>query len=371
MLISNPRRCTSRQPSWPRSLSLRPQAEAAKLGVAAAGGTPMHEMTPVEARALALPPDLAGPERALHSVVDRSVPGAGGEIPVRVYTPAPGSRFPGLIFFRGGGFVLGTLDSSDRMCRELAYLADRVVVSVDYRLAPEHRSPAAFGDVLASWQWLRAVRGVAAESVVLAGDSAGSGLTLALLQTLRDAGDSLPAGAVLISPLLDLSASGASIIERADEDLVFTPDLIKSVAPTYLGDADPKTPAASPLFGSMAGLPPLLVQGRQLAALSLAGAGLCVWLAWKLAASGADAAPRVWRLVAAISATVLAGWTALHAFGIPGLAADRGNWGSIAGLACAVLAATCLVLAVVATRPARQVYAIASRAPPASTPRTM
>ena len=85
-------------------------------------------------------------------------------------------------------------------------------------------------------------------------------MAAALLQTLRDAGDSLPAGAVLISPLLDLSASGASIIERADEDLVFTPDLIKSMAPTYLGDADPKTPAASPLFGSMAGLSPLLVQ---------------------------------------------------------------------------------------------------------------
>jgi hypothetical protein len=100
-------------------------------------------------------------------------------------------------------------------------------------------------------------------------------------------------------------------------------------------------------------MPPLLVQGRQLAVLSLAGTGLCVWLGWKLAASGADAAVRVWRLVAATAALVLAGWTALHAFGIPGLAADRGNWGSIPGLVCVVLAATCLVLAVVATRPSR------------------
>jgi monoterpene epsilon-lactone hydrolase len=165
-----------------------------------------------------------------------------------------------LMFVHGGGYTLGSLRSHGELATRIGRAAEMHVFFPEYRLAPEHRFPAAFDDVLASWQWLRAVRGVAAESVVLAGDSAGGGLTLALLQTLRDAGDSLPAGAVLISPLLDLTASGASIIERADEDPVFTPDRIKSMAPTYLGDADLKTPAASPLFGSMAGLPPLLVQ---------------------------------------------------------------------------------------------------------------
>lgn len=165
-----------------------------------------------------------------------------------------------LMFVHGGGYSLGSLRSDGELAAQIGRAAEMHVFFPEYRLAPEHRFPAAFDDVLASWQWLRAVRGVAAESVVLAGDSAGGGLTLALLQTLRDAGDSLPAGAVLLSPLLDLTASGASIIERAEEDLVFTPDLIKSMAPTYLGDADPKMPAASPLFGSMAGLPPLLVQ---------------------------------------------------------------------------------------------------------------
>ena len=165
-----------------------------------------------------------------------------------------------LMFVHGGGYSLGSLRSDGELAAQIGRAAEMHVFFPEYRLAPEHRFPAAFDDVLASWQWLRAVRGVAAESVVLVGDSAGGGLTLALLQTLRDAGDSLPAGAVLLSPLLDLTASGASIIERAEEDLVFTPDLIKGMAPTYLGDADPKTPAASPLFGSMAGLPPLLVQ---------------------------------------------------------------------------------------------------------------
>ena len=165
-----------------------------------------------------------------------------------------------LMFVHGGGYSLGSLRSDGELAAQIGRAAEMHVFFPEYRLAPEHRYPAAFDDVLASWQWLRAVRGVAAESVVLVGDSAGGGLTLALLQTLRDAGDSLPAGAVLMSPLLDLTASGASIIERAEEDLVFTPDLIKGMAPTYLGDADPKTPAASPLFGSMAGLPPLLIQ---------------------------------------------------------------------------------------------------------------
>jgi monoterpene epsilon-lactone hydrolase len=94
----------------------------------------------------------------------------------------------------------------------------------------------------------------------VAGDSAGAGLTLALLQALRDAGETPPAGAVLISPLLDLTASGASIMERADQDPIFTPDAIRGLGPVYLGDTDPRTTAASPLFGSMKGLPPLLVQ---------------------------------------------------------------------------------------------------------------
>jgi hypothetical protein len=100
-------------------------------------------------------------------------------------------------------------------------------------------------------------------------------------------------------------------------------------------------------------LPPLLAQGRQLAVLSLAATGLCVWLAWRLASASAEAAVRVWRVVAATAAVVVAGWAALHAFGMPGLASDRGDWGSIAGVACAVLATACLVVSIVAMRPTR------------------
>jgi hypothetical protein len=100
-------------------------------------------------------------------------------------------------------------------------------------------------------------------------------------------------------------------------------------------------------------MPPLLAQGRQLAVLSLAATGLCVGLAWKLAASSADAAVRVWRVVAATAVLVLAGWGALHAFGLPGLASDRGDWGSLPGIVCVVLATACLAISIVATRPTR------------------
>jgi hypothetical protein len=100
-------------------------------------------------------------------------------------------------------------------------------------------------------------------------------------------------------------------------------------------------------------LPPLLVQGRQLAFLSLAAVVLCVGLGWSLATAPADAAARIWRVVAASAALVLAGWTALHAFGIPGLASDRGHWGTLPSLVCAGLAAVCLALAIVAAPPTR------------------
>ena len=94
----------------------------------------------------------------------------------------------------------------------------------------------------------------------MAGDSAGGGLSVALLVATRDAGQALPAAAVLMSPTVDLTSSGASMTERADQDPVSTPALLRQFAADYLAGADPKTPLASPLFASLAGLPPLLIQ---------------------------------------------------------------------------------------------------------------
>jgi monoterpene epsilon-lactone hydrolase len=134
------------------------------------------------------------------------------------------------------------------------------VLFLEYRLAPEHPFPAALDDVLAAWRWLCTDQDLSARSMAVAGDSAGGGLAAALLVATRDAGDASPAAAALMSPTVDLTSSGASMTERADQDPISTPALLRQLASDYLDGADPKTPLASPLFASLAGLPPLLVQ---------------------------------------------------------------------------------------------------------------
>jgi monoterpene epsilon-lactone hydrolase len=134
------------------------------------------------------------------------------------------------------------------------------VLFPEYRLAPEDPFPAAIDDALTAWHWLRTSQDLPAASMAVAGDSAGGGLAAALLVAVRDAGQPLPAAAVLMSPTVDLTSSGASMTERADQDPFSTPALLRQLASDYLAGADPKTPLASPLFASLSGLPPLLIQ---------------------------------------------------------------------------------------------------------------
>jgi monoterpene epsilon-lactone hydrolase len=160
----------------------------------------------------------------------------------------------------GGGYQLGSLRSHGPLAARLGRATGRRVFLPEYRLAPEHPFPAAVDDAFTAWRWLVTDGGVDPTAVVAAGDSAGGGLALTLLQTLRDVGQALPAGVVLISPFLDLTASGASLAERAELDPIFTSDAIRRFAAAYLDGADAHNPAASPLLGSQAGLPPLLIQ---------------------------------------------------------------------------------------------------------------
>jgi monoterpene epsilon-lactone hydrolase len=165
-----------------------------------------------------------------------------------------------LLFLHGGGYELGSLRSDGELAARLGRASGMRVLFPEYRLAPEHRFPAAIDDVLAAWRWLRTGQDLSARSIAVAGDSAGGGLAVALLVATRDAGQALPAAAVLMSPTVDLTSSGASMTERADQDPFSTPALLRQLASSYLAGADPKTPLASPLFASLAGLPPLLVQ---------------------------------------------------------------------------------------------------------------
>jgi epsilon-lactone hydrolase len=174
---------------------------------------------------------------------------------------APGTG-PGrvLLFLHGGGFEFGSLRSDGELAARLGRASGMRVLFPEYRLAPEHPFPAAIDDVLAVWGWLRTDQGVSARSLAVAGDSAGGGLAVALLVATRDAEEALPAAAVLMSPTVDLTSSGASMTERADQDPVSTPAMLRQFASGYLDGADPKTDLASPLFASLTGLPPLLIQ---------------------------------------------------------------------------------------------------------------
>jgi epsilon-lactone hydrolase len=182
-----------------------------------------------------------------------------GGVPAH-WLEAPGTQTDRvLIFLHGGGFEFGSVRSDGELAARLGQAGGMRVLFPEYRLAPEHHFPAAIDDVIAAWRWLRADQRLPARSIAVAGDSAGGGLAVALLVAIRDAGEELPAAAVLMSPTVDLTSSGASMTERADQDPISTPAMLRQFASDYLAGADPRTPLASPLFAPLAGLPPLLV----------------------------------------------------------------------------------------------------------------
>ncbi|MEC3916835.1 alpha/beta hydrolase [Nocardia sp. CDC160] len=177
------------------------------------------------------------------------------------WVDAPGVRTDRvLVYVHGGGFTLGSLASHGDLASRLGRAAGLRVLFPEYRMVPEHVYPAALEDVRAVWRWLREDQGLPASSIALAGDSAGGNLITALLLELRDAGADLPAAAVLLSPLLDLTGSGASMTERDGQDAIFTPAMLRGVFAGYLAGADPLSPSASPIFGDPTALPPLLIQ---------------------------------------------------------------------------------------------------------------
>ncbi len=170
--------------------------------------------------------------------------------------PGTGATPTTLLYVHGGGFVACSPRSHRPLTAALALQGLRVFVP-DYRLAPEHPFPAAPQDVLAVYRAMRALD--PAGRIVVAGDSAGGNLTLGLLLTLRDAGETLPAAAALFSAALDLTGASPSMTLNAARDAMLNPTQLPLMAAAYLAGADPLQPLASPLFGDLAGLPPLLL----------------------------------------------------------------------------------------------------------------
>lgn len=163
-----------------------------------------------------------------------------------------------VLYLHGGGYVLGSPATHAYLMQNLSRASGCAVLGLDYRLAPEHPFPAAVDDALAGYRWLLG-RGHPAARIAVAGDSAGGGLALALLLSIRDARLPQPAAAALLSPWTDLAATGASVRARAADDPMVSAARLARMAEAYLAGADPRTPLASPVYADLSGLAPLLV----------------------------------------------------------------------------------------------------------------
>ena len=164
-----------------------------------------------------------------------------------------------ILYLHGGGYVIGSVNTHRALIARIARAAKARALAIDYRLAPEHPFPAAVDDAVKSYRWLLSQE-IATSKIVVAGDSAGGGLTLALLTSLLIAHDPLPAAAVLISPWADLERTGRSMTTNAGRDQTIDAADLETMAKLYIGSNDPRNPLASPLHTDFRGFPPLLIQ---------------------------------------------------------------------------------------------------------------
>ncbi len=245
-------------------MPLDPQVQVYLDQMAALNAPPLNTMTPEVIRQgtrmqLAL---LGEPEPIAH-VENRTIPGPAGEIPVRIYTPAGSGPFPVLVFFHGGGWVICDLDTHDGICRSLANEVSCIVVSVDYRLAPEHKFPAAPEDCYAATEW---VAKHAAQfngdptRLAVGGDSAGGNLTAVVAQMARDRNGPRLAFQLMIYPATDFNAKTPSKESNAQGYFLTIDDMVWFMNHYLRNAEDRQNPLASPMLAAnLRGLPPALV----------------------------------------------------------------------------------------------------------------
>ncbi len=172
---------------------------------------------------------------------------------------APGTGQGRILYFHGGGYVIGSAATHRRLAYDLSAASGAEVLSLDYRLAPEHPFPAAVDDAVAGYEFLLA-EGAAPGDVAVGGDSAGGGLVVAFLVAVKQRGLPMPAAGLAISPWVDMEALGESIESRAEADPTVVKSRLLQMADLYLAGADPRSPLAAPLYADLSGLPPLLIQ---------------------------------------------------------------------------------------------------------------
>jgi epsilon-lactone hydrolase len=185
-------------------------------------------------------------------------PVSAGGVPAEWIVPPGAADDRVILYLHGGGYVMGSINTHRAMIARIARAAQAKALALDYRMAPEHPFPAAVDDAAAAYRWLL-TQGYKPGKIVISGDSAGGGLTLATLIALRDAKTPLPAAAVPISPWADLEGTGASVETRAAADpMVDKPGLLR-MAKMYAGDHNPKNPLISPIHADYSGIPPMLI----------------------------------------------------------------------------------------------------------------
>lgn len=312
---------------------LDPQVDAYLRERRAAGVRPLHELTVTEARAAELAELDRGPPEPVSHVVDRVVPGPGGEVPVRAYLPEATRPLPVLVYFFGGGWVLGSVDAVDPVCRRLANRTPCAVVSVAYRRAPEHPFPAGLEDCYAATRWVAdhgADLGVDPGRLAVGGASAGGNLAAAVALLARERGGPELALQLLVYPPLDHRAVALS---TRHDPLLFGARDVAWCWSHYLADAaDGDNPLASPLraedfrglapaFVITAELDPLRDQGERYAA-RLAEAGVSSELVrFDGAVHGFFSRPD--QFDAAVEAQALAASALRRAFGLQGHAGGQ------------------------------------------------
>lgn len=245
-------------------MSLDLQIKAMLDQMAALNAPPLHTLPLEFARmAIKMGPGSEVEGAPVGRVENRTILGPAGEIPVRVYAPAGAGPFPTLVYFHGGGWVICDLDTHDALCRDLTNGAGCVTVSVDYRLAPESKFPAAVDDCVAALEWVAAHAGeLGGDSSRLAvgGDSAGGNLAAVVAQVARQRGGPSLVFQLLIYPATDFTADTDSIRENSEGYFLTHDDMIWFREHYLTSQDDRANPLASPLLADdLSGLPPALV----------------------------------------------------------------------------------------------------------------
>ena len=187
------------------------------------------------------------------------IPVSANEIRAEWITTPATSTERAILYLHGGSYNSGSITSHRSLAANIAHAAKTRALIIDYRLAPEYRFPAAVEDAKTAYRWLLENH-VSPDHIIVAGDSCGGGLALSLLIDLRDDQLPLPAAAVCLSPWTDLTCTGESWETNRRKDIMLDPGALRKSAQLYLGESDPRTPLASPLYGNLRKLPPILIQ---------------------------------------------------------------------------------------------------------------